>query len=132
MPRAKTRGLEPPLSGSRSFQRQKPFLPLKTPAISRELTISSNDSMTRDRHRDLVRGASPGHSTSRRRLPNRPCNLLIGPSLPASNLLQRLPDLALKHGGLHGQRQEGCASCSGEALQDCADLFLQSGPIPPE
>jgi hypothetical protein len=39
------------LSGSRSLQREQPFLPLKPPAISCKLPIPSNDSMTRDGHR---------------------------------------------------------------------------------
>ena len=81
---------------SRSLQRKEPLLPLKTPAIARKLPITSNDSMTRNGHCNGISGTGSSHGASCRRLPDRSCDLLIGPGLSARDLLQCLPHLALK------------------------------------
>jgi hypothetical protein len=111
------------LSSSRPLQRKKPLLPLKAPAISSEMPISSNDSMTRDGDRDGIAGAGSGHGASGRRLSDRSRDLLIGACLSARNLLQRLPNLALKNRRLHVQREViyGCAPV--EALEKTRDML---------
>ena len=97
-------------SGSRSLQLKKPLLPLQAPAIACKLSITSNDSMTWDGDCDGIAGTGPSHSASCRRLSDHSSDLLIGPGLSARNLLQRLPNLALKRRRLHVQREmiHGC------------------------
>lgn len=112
------------MSSSRSLQIKELFFPVEPPAISCELPISSNDSMTRDGDRDGIAGTGSGHGASCRRLPDRSRDLSIGPCLSARNLLQRLPHLALKSRRLHVQREviHGCPPV--EALEKITDLLL--------
>ena len=112
------------LSSSRSFQRKKPLLPFKAPAISCEMPISSNDSMTRDGDRDGIAGTGSSHSASCRRLSDRSRDLLIGPCLSARNLLQRLPDPSLKSRRFHVQREVIPDFAPVEALEQTMDMFL--------
>jgi hypothetical protein len=92
---------QPMTCGSRSFQGKKTLLPFKTPAIARKMSISSNHSMTRDGDCNGIAGTGSGQGASCRWLSNRSCDLLIGPGLSARNLLQRLPNFALKNRRLH-------------------------------
>jgi len=112
------------LCGSRSFQHKKSFLSLKAPAISCEMPISSNDSMTRDGDRDGIAGTGSSHSAGCRRLSYRSRDLLIGPCLSARNLLQRLPDPSLKSRRFHVQREVIPDFAPVEALEQTMDMFL--------
>ena len=87
--------------GSRSFQRKKPLLPLKPPAIVRKLSIASNNSMTRNGHCNGITRTGSGHGASCRRLSARSRDLLIRSGLSTRNLLQCLPHLAMKDRRLH-------------------------------
>lgn len=79
------------------------LLPLKSPTIPCEPAVSANGPMTRNSHRDRVRGAGSTHRAGRRRPPDRLRDLTIGTSVSAGNLLKRFPDLALKGRGVHVQ-----------------------------
>ena len=109
---------------SPSFQCKEPLLPLKPPAIARKLSIASNNSMTRNGHRDGIARTGSSHGASCRRLPDRSCDLLIGPGLSARDLLQCLPHLALKGRRLHVQREAAYGCASVEALEKTRDRLL--------
>lgn len=47
-------------SGSRSFQRKQPLLPLQPPAITRKTPITSYGTVTRDGYRDRIADAGSG------------------------------------------------------------------------
>lgn len=116
-------GPGPLRSGLHSLQLKQPLLPLIAPAIARTVSVASNDSMTRDGDRDGIAGTGPGHGASCRRLSDRSRDFLIGPGLSTGSLLQRLPNLALKHRRLHTQREVIHRCTPVEALEQETDVL---------